>query len=83
MPGVGRPPDQIIASMLPSRMAAVVCGSDIDRAVMSLSGSTSAARSSRRPSRSLPELGLPSETLWPFMPATLVMPESTRAITCS
>jgi hypothetical protein len=83
MPGVGSPPDQTIASMVRSSMAAVVCGSDIGNAVTSLFGSRPATVSSRRPSRSLLEFGLPRETLCPFIPAIEVIPESTRAITCS
>ena len=81
MPGVGSPPDQNIASMVPSFMPSTVLPSSSRCALTSFAGSSPAAVSSRLAITSVPERGEPVETRLPRMSATVAMPASARTTT--
>ena len=82
MPGVGSPPDQTIASIVPDFMPSTVLGRSSRCGCTSVSGFRPAACSTRWAMTSVPDFGEPVETRLPLMSATELMPASARTTTC-
>ena len=81
MPPVGRPPDQMSASIEPSFMPCTLSGRP-SRACSTSSAVRSFTSSRRRAMTSVPEFGEPVETLLPARSAIEAMPASARTKTC-